>query len=64
EIEKPRLLEFLRRRLRNYQTKLILEKSEAPIKTRPYTSEEKLKALEEMNPNISKLKDMLGLMPE
>lgn len=64
EIEKPRLLEFLRRRLRNYQTKLILEKSEAPIKTRPYTSEEKLKALEEMNPNISKLRDVLGLMPE
>jgi DNA polymerase-3 subunit gamma/tau len=64
ETEKGRLMEFLRKRLRNYDIKLILEKSETPIKIRPYTPEEKLKALEEMNPVITSLKVTLGLSAE
>jgi DNA polymerase-3 subunit gamma/tau len=64
ENEKSRLLEFLRKKLKNYSTKLLLEKSEVPIKTRPYTAEEKLKALEEANPVITELKVKLGLFPE
>jgi len=64
ETEKSRLMEFLRKKLRNYDIKLVLQKSETPIKTRPYTPEEKLKALEEMNPNVTSLKETLGLSPE
>jgi DNA polymerase-3 subunit gamma/tau len=64
ETEKSRLMEFLRKKLRNYDIKLVLQKSETPIKTRPYTPEEKLKALEEMNPIITSLKETLGLSPE
>ncbi|MEX1189321.1 MAG: DNA polymerase III subunit gamma/tau [Bacteroidia bacterium] len=64
ESEKADLMSFVRRKLKNYSIKLMLEKSEAPLQTRPYTSEEKLKAMEEHNPQVTKLKDRLGLMPE
>lgn len=62
EIEKTALLQFLRKELNNYSIQLSLEKSLVPIKTRPYTSEEKLAALEESNPNITLLKNKLGLI--
>jgi len=62
ELEKAALLMFLRKELNNYSVQLNLEKSIVPIKTRPYTSEEKLAALEESNPNITLLKNKLGLI--
>jgi DNA polymerase-3 subunit gamma/tau len=62
ELEKAALMMFLRKELNNYSVQLNLEKSILPIKTRPYTSEEKLAALEESNPNITLLKDKLGLI--
>jgi hypothetical protein len=34
-----------------------------PIKTRPFTADEKLKALEEMNPHVASLRKKLGLNP-
>jgi hypothetical protein len=57
ELEKAALMMFLRKELNNYSVQLSLEKSIVPIKTRPYTSEEKLAALEESNPNITLLKN-------
>jgi DNA polymerase III subunit gamma/tau len=64
ESEKAELMGFIRKKLRNFSVKLILEKSEAPIQTRPYTVDEKLKAMEAHNPFITKLKENLGLLPE
>lgn len=64
ESEKADLMTFIRKKLKNFSIKLVLEKSEAPIQTRPYTSEEKLKAIEVHNPFITKLKENLGLQPE
>ena len=64
EFEKPNLLGYLRKHLQNYNIKLELIKAEAPLKNRPFTQDEKLKAMEEKNPNISLLRKKLGLQPE
>jgi DNA polymerase-3 subunit gamma/tau len=63
ESSKHELVQYLQKALKNYSIRLILTKSDAPIKTRPYTPEEKLKAMEEKNPNIAKLRKALGLNP-
>jgi hypothetical protein len=42
----------------------LLEKTEAQQSFRPYTAEEKMKAMEERNPNVSVLRQKLGLHPE
>lgn len=64
DAEKTELMGFLRKKLSNFSIKLVLEKSEMPIQTRPYTADEKLKALEEKNPAITQLKQRLGLQLE
>lgn len=64
EVAKAELMAFVRKKLNNFSVHLILEKSEAPIQTRPYTMEEKLKAIEANNPAVTKLKESLGLIPE
>jgi DNA polymerase-3 subunit gamma/tau len=61
DLEKTDLMGYLRKRLKNYSIKLELIKSEMSIQTRPYTADEKLKALEEKNPAIKLLKQRLGL---
>jgi len=61
DLEKTELMGYLRKRLKNYSIKLELIKSEMSIQTRPYTADEKLKALEEKNPAIKLLKQRLGL---
>lgn len=64
EVAKAELMAFVRKKLNNFSVHLILEKSEAPIQTKPYTMEEKLKAIEAINPAVKKLKESLGLIPE
>ncbi|MFM2284640.1 MAG: hypothetical protein RLZZ543_137 [Bacteroidota bacterium] len=64
ELEKPDLVGFLRKNLRNYSVEFLLEKTEAQQSFRPYTAEEKMKAMEERNPNVSVLRQKLGLQPE
>jgi DNA polymerase III subunit gamma/tau len=64
DAEKTELMGYLRKRLKNFSIKLVLEKSEMPIQTRPYTADEKLKALEEKNAAITQLKQRLGLQLE
>lgn len=63
ESGKHELTTFLQKQLRNFSIRILLSKSEMPIKTRPYTAEEKLKALEEQNPNVAFLRKKLGLNP-
>jgi DNA polymerase-3 subunit gamma/tau len=63
ENSKHELVQYLQKSLKNYSIRLHLNKAEAPIKTRPYTPEEKLKAMEEKNPHISLLRKSLGLNP-
>jgi DNA polymerase-3 subunit gamma/tau len=63
ESGKHDLTTFLQKQLRNFSIRILLSKSEMPIKTRPYTAEEKLKALEEQNPNVAFLRKKLGLNP-
>jgi DNA polymerase-3 subunit gamma/tau len=57
------LTTYLQKQLRNFSLKIQLSKSEMPIKTRPFTADEKLKALEEMNPHVASLRKKLGLNP-
>jgi DNA polymerase III subunit gamma/tau len=64
EMEKPDLLLFLRKELNNYQLSLKLLKADAPPSNKPFTIEEKIKALEEKNPNVALLRKKLGLEPE
>jgi DNA polymerase-3 subunit gamma/tau len=66
EMENARydLLLFLKKKLSNQSITLQFVKSESPIKTRPYTASEKLKAWEERNPNITYLRQKLGLLPD
>lgn len=61
ENAKHDLVHYLQRGLKNRSIRLQLNKSEAPLKTRPYTDQEKLKALEESNPAIAELRKALGL---
>ena len=61
ELEKPDLIGFLRKQLKNYTLEFIIEKSEASKSFKPYTSEEKFKAMEERNPNVSFLRQKFGL---
>lgn len=63
ENTKHELVQYLQKNLKNYAIRLHLTKAEAPIKTRPYTPDEKLKAMEEKNPHISLLRKTLGLNP-
>lgn len=63
ESGKHDLTTFLQKQLKNFSIRILLSKSEMPIKTRPYTAEEKLKALEEQNPNVAFLRKKLGLNP-
>jgi DNA polymerase-3 subunit gamma/tau len=58
------LLLFLKKKLSNQSITLQFIKSESPIKTKPYTASEKLKAWEERNPNITYLRQKLGLLPD
>lgn len=64
ELEKAALLTYLRKTLRNYSVSLEIVKTDAPLKTRPFSPEEKLKALEDKNPDIALLRQKLGLKPE
>ncbi len=64
ELEKPNLVGFLRKELRNYSLDFILDKSESTKTFRPYTAEEKLKAMEERNPSFGILRQKLGLQPD
>jgi DNA polymerase-3 subunit gamma/tau len=66
EMENARydLLLFLKKTLSNQSITLQFVKSETPIKTKPYTASEKLKAWEERNPNITYLRQKLGLKPD
>ena len=57
------LTTYLQKQLRNFSLRIQLSKSEMPIKTRPYTADEKLKALEEQNPHVALLRKKLGLNP-
>jgi DNA polymerase-3 subunit gamma/tau len=63
ETSKHELVQYLQKNLRNYSIRLLLTKAEAPIKTRPFTPDEKLKAMEEKNPHITLLRKTLGLNP-
>jgi DNA polymerase-3 subunit gamma/tau len=63
EAAKFDLINFLRKQLKNHSISLMLSKSEAPIKTKLYTTEDKLKAMEASNPNITALRQALGLLP-
>lgn len=63
ETGKHELTAFLQKQLKNYSIRIQLNKSEVPIKTRPYTPEEKLRALEEKNPHVAALRKKLGLNP-
>ncbi len=63
ENSKHELVQYLQKNLRNYSIRLLLTKAEAPIKTRPFTPDEKLKAMEEKNPHITLLRKTLGLNP-
>jgi DNA polymerase-3 subunit gamma/tau len=64
ELEKPDLIGFLRKQLKNYTLEFIIEKSEASKSFKPYTSEEKLKAMEERNPNVRFLRQKFGLQAD
>ncbi len=63
ENDKHDLTTYLQKQLRNFSLRIQLSKSEMPIKTRPFTADEKLKALEEMNPHVASLRKKLGLNP-
>lgn len=63
ENTKHELVQYLQKNLKNYSIRLYLTKADAPIKTRPYTPDEKLKAMEEKNPHIILLRKTLGLNP-
>lgn len=65
ELENGRhdLTTYLQKQLKNFSVRIQLRKSEMPIKTRPYTADEKLKALEEKNPHVAMLRKNLGLNP-
>lgn len=64
ELEKPDLLGYIRKNLQNYKIQIVLSKASAPPKNKPFSAEEKIKALEERNPNIAILRKKLGLHPE
>jgi DNA polymerase-3 subunit gamma/tau len=64
ELEKPMLMDFLRKNLNNYHIQLSLIKADAPPKNKPFSAEDKIKALEEKNPNIAILRKKLGLEPD
>jgi DNA polymerase-3 subunit gamma/tau len=64
ELEKPELIGFLRKQLKNYTLEFIIEKSEASKSFKPYTSEEKLKAMEDRNPNVRFLRQKFGLQAD
>ena len=64
ELEKPDLIGFLRKQLKNYTLDFSIEKSEASKSFKPYTSEEKLKAMEDRNPNVRFLRQKLGLQAD
>jgi DNA polymerase III subunit gamma/tau len=57
------LTTYLQKQLRNFSLRIQLSKAEMPIKTRPFTADEKLKALEEKNPHVASLRKKLGLNP-
>lgn len=63
EAAKFDLMGYLRKQLKNRSVSLVLSKSEALIVTKPYTSEDKLRAMEANNPNIAALRKALGLLP-
>lgn len=63
ESGKHDLTTYLQKQLKNFSIRIVLSKSEMPIKTRPYTADEKLKALEEQNPHVALLRKKLGLNP-
>ena len=64
ELEKPDLIGFLRKQLKNYSLEFIIEKSEASKSFKPYTSEEKLKAMEDRNPTVRFLRQKFGLQAD
>ncbi len=64
EMEKSELVGFLRKQLRNYSLEFRLEKTEYTKSFRPFTAEEKMRAMEEKNPHVSVLRQKLGLQPE
>ena len=64
ELEKPDLIGFLRKQLKNYTLDFVIEKSEASKSFKPYTSEEKFKAMEERNPNVRFLRQKFGLQAD
>jgi len=64
EMEKSELVGFLRKQLRNYSLEFRLEKTESTKSFRPFTAEEKMRAMEEKNPHVSVLRQKLGLQPE
>lgn len=64
ELEKPDLMLFLRKNLNNFKLSLRLIKTDLPPADKPFTVEEKIKALEAKNPHVAHLRKKLGLEPE
>jgi DNA polymerase-3 subunit gamma/tau len=64
EFERTDLLSYLRKEMDNFSITLEFVKAETPFKDKPFTSDEKLKVLEERNPHVSTLLLKLGLKPE
>jgi DNA polymerase-3 subunit gamma/tau len=64
ELEKPDLIMYLRKQLKNYALDFTLEKSHAEKSFKPYTAEEKLKAMIERNPSVGLLRQKFGLQPD
>ena len=64
DYEKSDLMAFLRKGLKNYAISLELVKAEHSVQSRPYTTDEKLQALEAKNPEIGRLRNLLGLQTD
>lgn len=64
ELEKPDLVGFLRKQLQNFNLQFTIEKTESNKSFRPFTPDEKFKAMEERTPALSILKAKIGLQPE
>ncbi len=58
---KPDLMDFLRSELRNYNIQLETILAETNVQSKPYTQEEKYKAMLERNPELKNLRESLDL---
>ena len=59
--KKAEMLDFLRNELRNFKINLNVIISENEDSNRPYTGEEKYRAMLDKNPTLKELKDRLDL---